>query len=98
MAAGFHVLAKMKFLRGTPFDVFGYTEERRMERELITEYRTRIERELAQLSAESASRALAVAQVASKIRGFGHVKKRNAGAARVEWLRLQDAGVGSQEA
>ena len=34
----FRLLAKLKFLRGTPFDPFGYTEERRTERELIDEY------------------------------------------------------------
>ena len=34
------MLARLKFLRGTPFDLFGYTSERRMERDLIGWYET----------------------------------------------------------
>ena len=39
MMVGFQVLAKLKRLRGTPLDIFGYTAERRMERGLIDRVR-----------------------------------------------------------
>lgn len=69
-----HLLARMRVLRGTQFDPFGYTEERRTERTIISEYESLITRILPALTPEnhaSASRLLAEAQ---KIRGFGPVK------------------------
>uniref|UniRef100_UPI0026EB0937 indolepyruvate ferredoxin oxidoreductase family protein n=1 Tax=Phenylobacterium aquaticum TaxID=1763816 RepID=UPI0026EB0937 len=41
---GFPVLARLKGLRGTPFDLFGHSAERRMERQLITDYETDLDR------------------------------------------------------
>ncbi len=51
MKSGFAVLAKLKGLRGTAFDIFGRTEERRTERALIGEYRASIDEVLQTLSA-----------------------------------------------
>jgi indolepyruvate ferredoxin oxidoreductase len=72
----FKVLAKFKSLRGTAFDVFGYSQERRNERELITSYREMISNALPalKLGDEAASLLLALANVPEKIRGYGHVK------------------------
>src|SRR5262249_8843996 len=42
MLLGFHVLARLRFLRGTPFDPFGWTQERRQERALSREYRAEL--------------------------------------------------------
>jgi indolepyruvate ferredoxin oxidoreductase len=42
--AAFPVLAKLKGLRGTPLDLFGHSEERRMERGLIADYETTLDR------------------------------------------------------
>src|SRR5262249_46549889 len=50
MGAAFKVLAAMKGLRGTAFDIFGYTEERRTERALIREYEETVERLLGELT------------------------------------------------
>jgi len=81
-------LAALKGLRGTPLDVFGYTEERRTERALIDEYMTIMEGLLASLNADSHTKAVEVARVPETIKGFGHVKERNLQAARLQWKQL----------
>ena len=89
MQTAFRLLAGLKGLRGTAFDVFGYTEERRTERALIGEYRQIVEDQLACLNADTHARAVELAQVAELIKGFGHVKERNLAAARERWRALQ---------
>ena len=74
MQRAFMVLAKGRRLRGTPLDPFGYTAERRMERELITEYERTIEGILSTLTMHNHLSAVKVAEAAQAIRGFGHVK------------------------
>ena len=68
------VLARGKRLRGTAFDPFGRTEERRLERRLIAEYEARVDELLAGLSPERHAVAVAIANVPGSIRGYGHVK------------------------
>jgi indolepyruvate ferredoxin oxidoreductase len=72
-------------LRGSAFDVFGYTEERRTERALIGEYMQHIEKVMSNLSHDNHAHALAIARVPENIKGFGHVKERNLKAARALW-------------
>jgi indolepyruvate ferredoxin oxidoreductase len=84
------LLAKLKFLRGSAFDVFGRSEERQAERALITEYRSAIEAMLPTLSLANRDAAAAFARVPEQIRGFGHVKARHLEAARQQWALLQD--------
>jgi indolepyruvate ferredoxin oxidoreductase len=86
--SAFGVLAKMKGLRGTALDVFGYTAERRMERALIGEYRQCIEGLLARLSTANLELATEIARIPEDIRGYGHVKERHLKAARVKWQQL----------
>jgi indolepyruvate ferredoxin oxidoreductase len=88
MMKAFGVLAAMKGLRGTPFDVFGYSEERRMEKRLLTEYESDIDRIAAALSPGRIEAGVALASVPSLIRGFGHVKAANAVKAADERERL----------
>nr|WP_314365379.1 indolepyruvate ferredoxin oxidoreductase family protein [uncultured Achromobacter sp.] len=71
----FGVLAKMRRLRGTRLDVFGYTAERRAERELIREYRETLSAILVKLNRGNLERAVALARVPEEIRGYGHVKE-----------------------
>jgi indolepyruvate ferredoxin oxidoreductase len=78
----FKVLSSMKFLRGTPLDPFGYTEERRTERALIREYEVTVERLLARLTAQNHALAVQIASIPDEIRGFGHIKARSIGPAR----------------
>ncbi len=85
----FGLLAKLKGLRGTAFDIFGHTEERKMERALISEYRASIDALLGKgLTAERLALALDVARIPEDIRGYGHVKERHVKAARAKWERL----------
>ncbi len=88
MLKAFGLLAKLKGLRGTALDVFGYTEERRTERALIGEYMDLIEEVIGRLDAERHALALEIAQVPELIKGFGHVKERNLRAARERWQAL----------
>jgi indolepyruvate ferredoxin oxidoreductase len=88
MLTGFKVLSRLKFLRGTPLDVFGRTEERRTERALIGEYQSSLSVILGQLHADNHSLAVDVARIPEQIKGFGHVKERNLKAARTQWKAL----------
>jgi indolepyruvate ferredoxin oxidoreductase len=88
MLTGFKLLAKLKGLRGTALDVFGYTEERKMERALIGEYKGSIEEVLRLLSAENLAVAVEIARIPEIIKGYGHVKERNVQAARVKCTAL----------
>jgi len=75
--SAFRVVAALKGLRGTPFDVFGYAAERRMERQLIAEYEAVLAQILAGLSPDNHALAVEIAALPLQIRGFGHVKERN---------------------
>jgi indolepyruvate ferredoxin oxidoreductase len=88
MMTAFAVLAKMKFLRGTPLDVFGYTAERRAERQLIADYEALIDEILGRLSADNQAVALELAALPDDIRGFGHIKEANLKKARARWDEL----------
>ncbi len=88
MRGAFHVLAKLKGLRGTPFDPFGYTAERREERALIAEYRRCIEELLQSLSQNNLTAALEIARLPEEIRGYGHVKARHLAQVRARWQTL----------
>jgi indolepyruvate ferredoxin oxidoreductase len=72
--AAFPLLAKLKRLRGTAFDPFGRTEERRTERQLISQYEMAIEELLAGLRPENHALAVEISGLSESIRGFGHVK------------------------
>ncbi len=88
MINGFKVLARLKGLRGTAFDPFGYSAERRMERELITDYEADVRTVLANLSDQSAPIALALLSLPDDIRGYGPVKDKS-----VEQARNKRAGL-----
>jgi indolepyruvate ferredoxin oxidoreductase len=81
------VIAKMKFLRGTPFDPFGYASVRREERELIVWYRDVIERCLRALTPERLSLAIEIASLPDQIRGYEKIKSDNI--ARVKALATE---------
>ncbi|MDF1718084.1 MAG: indolepyruvate ferredoxin oxidoreductase family protein [Antarcticimicrobium sp.] len=68
------ILARMKRLRGTPLDLFGYSAERKMERALIRQYERDMNEVLAKVTPETRDIALALAALPLEIRGFGPVK------------------------
>ena len=88
MRSAFGVLARLKGLRGTAFDPFGRSEERKTERALIDEYRNCIDEFLSTLSAGKLALAVEIARVPEDIRGYGHVKERHLKAARPKWEAL----------
>jgi indolepyruvate ferredoxin oxidoreductase len=95
MLGAFGVLHRMKFLRGTALDPFGYTEERRTERALIREYEDTVERLLARLTPQNHAAAVQIAAIPDEIRGYGHIKARTVGPARKkreELLARYEAG------
>ncbi len=88
------VLAKLKRLRGTPLDVFGYSAERKMERGLIRQYEADMA-EVMRDPSRNIEAAIALAELPMQIRGFGPVKQANATAAekrREELLAAFRAG------
>ncbi|CAB3762162.1 indolepyruvate ferredoxin oxidoreductase family protein [Paraburkholderia solisilvae] len=100
MLSAMHVLAKLRFLRGTALDVFGKTDERRTERALIVEYEALV-RELIDgfnsglnsgpntgLNAERRALAVELANLPDGIRGYGHVKENNLKGVRTKWSQL----------
>ncbi|CAH2604478.1 Indolepyruvate ferredoxin oxidoreductase, alpha and beta subunits [Rhodovastum atsumiense] len=88
MMGVFRVLAALRFLRGTLFDPFARSAERRAERALITEYEETIEVILQELSPATLPVAVALASLPERIRGFGHVKERSMHEAATERSRL----------
>ena len=78
----FRVLAALRRLRGTPFDPFGYTRERRSERAAIAEYHSLVAELAAGLAPENHSLACDLAALPERIRGYGHVKQRAIAEAR----------------
>ncbi|WP_413628680.1 indolepyruvate ferredoxin oxidoreductase family protein [Herbaspirillum frisingense] len=99
MMPAFGVLARLRFLRGTAFDPFGYTGERRQERALIGAYRDTLMRLLSQLTPANLEQVIAVARVPEGIRGYGHVKERHLQDAKLkEAALLAQLGQGSSQA
>jgi indolepyruvate ferredoxin oxidoreductase len=82
MLHAFRLLASLKRLRGTRLDVFGYSEERQMERRLIGEYHATIDSVLSTLDQNNHATAVQIAAVPETMRGFGHVKEKNVTAAK----------------
>ena len=82
------LLSRLKGLRGSALDMFGKTEERRVERALIVQYRECMEELIAGLTPERLALAVEIAQIPEHIRGYGHVKERHLQAARAQWDRL----------
>ena len=71
------MMARMKGLRGTPLDIFGYTAERKMERALIKQYEADMRAVLPKLTDQTREAIVALAELPLQIRGFGPVKQAN---------------------
>jgi indolepyruvate ferredoxin oxidoreductase len=88
MTGAFRLLARFKFLRGTPLDPFGYSAERRVERALVRDYNALLAELIEGLTPQNHALAVAIASIPEKIRGFGPVKERHLIAAKAEEAEL----------
>ncbi len=70
-------LARMRFLRGTPFDPFGYAHVRRVERALAREYAELCAALTASLDAERYERAVEAARAIELVKGYEGIKLGN---------------------
>jgi indolepyruvate ferredoxin oxidoreductase len=84
----FKLLARLRGLRGTMLDVFGYTAERKGERQLIAQYQTTIDGLLDRLDGENLDLAAEIASIPEQIRGYGHVKEAHLHKARAREAQL----------
>jgi indolepyruvate ferredoxin oxidoreductase len=75
MLPAFRLLARLKFLRGTAFDPFGYTSDRKAERQLIADYEAAITRYISGLRADRIAPLARLARLPEMIRGYGHIKE-----------------------
>jgi indolepyruvate ferredoxin oxidoreductase len=73
----FRLLAKRRNLRGTRWDVFGYSSERRRERRMIAEYETLLDEIVSRLSSATHAIAVQLAALPEDVSGYGHVKLAN---------------------
>ena len=73
----FRALSKGRRLRGTAWDVFGYTQERQLERQMIADYELLLDEIVRRLSPQTHATAVALARLPLDIKGFGHIKLRN---------------------
>ncbi len=91
MLKGFAVLARFRQLRGTPFDIFGYTHERRSERAMRDSYLAFARELAAGLRADNRDVALKLALMPDQVRGYGHVKQAAAATWSAQWPQLLSA-------
>lgn len=71
------LVARMKGLRGGKFDLFGRTDERRMERRILAEYEALLDEIAESLTADTHATALELASLPEHIRGYGHVREKH---------------------
>jgi indolepyruvate ferredoxin oxidoreductase len=90
----FQALYRLRGLRGTPLDVFGYDPIRQVERALIAEYRRQIVDALRSLSPLSYDRAARLAELPDLIRGYDEVKLENVQRYKVALRALSDEAAG----
>jgi len=84
----FRVLARLKWLRGTRLDPFGWLPDRRLERQLVADYERLVDEVLARLRPDNHAVAVELASLPAQVRGFGHVKRRHLDAVRVREQEL----------
>ncbi len=88
MMSVFRLLARMRGLRGTAFDIFGYGAERRLERELIAGYERDVAHVLSLLSPLNLDTAIEILSLPDRIRGYGPVKEKSVQEARARYEQL----------
>jgi indolepyruvate ferredoxin oxidoreductase len=87
----FRTLAKLRFLRGTPLDLFGYHPERKLERDLIAGYEKDVTTVLGMLSPRTHDTAVEILSLPDKIRGYGPIKEKSVQDAKARYAELARA-------
>jgi indolepyruvate ferredoxin oxidoreductase len=90
MLTAMKLLTKMKRLRGTAFDIFGYSEERRAERRMIDAYEATVGEVIGGLNHDNHALAVRIASLPEGVRGYGHVKQRHIAEAAAERENLMN--------
>jgi indolepyruvate ferredoxin oxidoreductase len=88
MLSVFRTLAKFRFLRGTPFDIFGYSPDRKLERDLIAGYEKDVATVLGLLSPVTHDTAVEILSLPDRIRGYGPVKEKAVQDAKARYAQL----------
>src|SRR4029078_6888072 len=88
MLSAFRVLAKLRFLRGTPLDIFGYSPDRKLERDLIAGYEKDVATVLGLLSPVTHDTSVELLALPDRIRGYGPVKEKAVHDAKVRYAQL----------
>jgi len=88
MLKTFRVLAKFKFLRGTPLDIFGRSADRKLERDLIVGYEKDVATVLGLLSPLTIDTAVELLSLPDRIRGYGPVKEKAVADAKARYAHL----------
>jgi indolepyruvate ferredoxin oxidoreductase len=90
MMGAFRYLAKLRRMRGTRWDIFSRSAERKLEQQLISDYEADLALILNSLSIETLEAAVELASLPEQIRGFGHVKRTSVTATRVRREALRE--------
>jgi indolepyruvate ferredoxin oxidoreductase len=88
MLPAFRLLAKMRVLRGTAFDVFGHSADRKLERDLIAGYEKDVAHTLSVLSPLTLDTAIEILSLPDRIRGYGPVKEKAVADAKARYAQL----------
>ncbi|HNQ76597.1 MAG TPA: indolepyruvate ferredoxin oxidoreductase family protein, partial [Pseudothauera hydrothermalis] len=91
MLKAMRVLARLRGLRGSFFDPFARSHDRKLDRELIADYERVVEEIISGLERSNLETAVELANIPDRIRGFGHVRERYLAAARKRQAELLDA-------
>ncbi len=85
----FRLLARMKRLRGSPYDLFGWLPERKLERKLIADYEAQLREVLPRVNMNTHTTITRLAALPEQIRGYGHIKDRSLEKVRKEEAELR---------
>ncbi len=88
MMTAFRMLAKMKGLRGTVFDPFAGSPDRKLERNLIAGYEKDVATVLEKLSPQTIDTAVELLSLPDRIRGYGPVKEKSVQEVKARYAQL----------
>lgn len=91
MLHGFRLLSRLRFLRGTRFDPFGYSPDRKLERQLVADYEMMVDQVLNSLRADNYQLGVELLALPEQIRGYGPIKEQHMTRIAAREKRLREA-------